>query len=59
MARIEALLGDSPSDDDLIEALDSFATLGAPEHALRVFTKHAARLAPIAARWRATTGHEG
>ena len=51
-ARIEASLGGQPSDDDLAEAVNALATLGAPEHARRIFTRHAARLAPIAARWR-------
>ncbi len=51
-ARIEASLGESPSGDELVEALEIFAAFGAHEHALRVFTKHAATLGPIAARWR-------
>lgn len=51
-ARIEAVLGDAPTDDELVEALHALANLDAPDHAKRVFERHAARLAPIAARWR-------
>lgn len=50
--RIEAALGAQPSDDDLAAAINTLAALGAPEHARRIFNRHPARLAPIAARWR-------
>lgn len=54
-ARTEAALGDEPTDDELIEALHVFANLDAPDHARRVFERHAARLAPVASRWRQTS----
>jgi tetratricopeptide (TPR) repeat protein len=51
-ARVEAALGDAPDDDALVSALEAFTKLGAPDHAVRLCRGHAARLAPIATRWR-------
>jgi len=51
-ARIETDLGENPDDQALIEALQAFVQLGAPDHVLRLCRRHAAQLAPMATRWR-------
>ena len=51
-AQLEAKLGERAEDDALIAALETFAELGAPDHARQIFKKFAPQLAPIAARWR-------
>ncbi len=52
-ARIEEDLGETPDDLTLIEALQSFVELGAPDHVLRLCRRHAPRLALLATSWRA------